>query len=577
MINGVAISYGDIAVGAKESFVPSASDEAAFSKIAQLQHYNLIFPSYGNPCEGYSVTLDGGIQPLPKDTNGKNIGYVSSSISGEDGSTNVVITLQSEGLYSSQGFTFTFDTDANIYATELDITWYRVLNNTEVIASQTFNPDDSTYFCKKYVENFNKVVISFKKMNMPNVRLKLRAIDFGYGVIFYGDQLKSATQTHIIDPISSTIPINPFSFTLESRTSVEYKFQSKQPVIVAYNGKLISTNFVKGAKRIGRRSWEVETEDYIGIMEKLAFPGGVYYNKNAAELMAEIFDLCGIPYEIDEELASMEVSGYIPYTTAREALMHVAFAVQGVSDTSGSDRVRIRKLSEYVSQTIPTTRILQGQSFEEREVVTGVAVTVHTFKAIDTEDELYRADDSGTGEGIFVKFDEPYHGLNIINGEITAQGDNYAVFNARNGCVLKGKKYEHKTAVRTKKAEVISADTTENIKSISTATLVSSSNVDSILSACLDYFTRPQKISLSIVEGIHVKGGGFLRYKDMIRYSDNVRYGDRTKKVFTLDAPVSVGDLINAETEYLNDVEGRVVEQRFNLSSGNLIKETILI
>lgn len=577
MINGVAVSYGDIAVGAKEAFTPTANNQADFSKIEQLRQHNLIFPNYGNSTEGYSVSLDGNAEIFPKNTQNANIGYWTSELSGDSGEINAIITLESDGLYSSQGFTFTFDEPNGIYCTDLSISWYRVLDNEELLSAEEFQPNSAVYFCKNHVENFNKVIVEFRKINMPNVRMRLKALEYGYGTIFYGDELRSAIQIQKIDPVSTQIPINSFTFVIDSkRPDMEFQFQTKQPIVVTHNGRLISTNFVKNAKRTSKKMWEVSTEDYIGVLEKSQFKGGIYSNKNAVELMSDIFTSASVPYDIDEQFADLTVSGYIPYTNCRDALMQVAFAVQAIADTSGSNKVRMRNLGNTITQTIPKRRIMQGQRFEETEAVTGVSITVHSYKPIAEETEIYRAEDSGTGQGIFVKFTEPYHDLSIVNGSLSEYGDNFALFDANDGCILKGKKYEHKENVRTKVSEVISANSVENIKSISNATLVSASNIEMLLDTCLEYMTIPQKTYLSIVEGMHVQGGDYIRYRDMIRYGDGFKYGEKSPYNVTYDDMVSVGDLIVSETEYLGEVNGRVVEQKFALMAGNIIKEAVI-
>ena len=105
---GVAIRYGDVAPEAKENFVPTAS-ESEFDTLAQLQQYNLNFPNYANPCELYSVVLDGTAQAFPSVPENANLGLWSEQISNDDGTFTepIVLTLTSEGNYSSSGFTFT--------------------------------------------------------------------------------------------------------------------------------------------------------------------------------------------------------------------------------------------------------------------------------------------------------------------------------------------------------------------------------------------------------------------------------------------------------------------------------------
>ena len=188
MNKGVAIRYGDVAPEAKENFKPT-SDSAKFDTLAQLQQYNLNFPNYANPCELYSVVLDGTATAFPSVPEQANLGLWSKRISNDEGlfvdengnEEPIVLTLTSEGQYSSQGFTFTFDTYNQIYPTHINIKWYR---NDEIIRDENeepqdkdFYPDNAFYFCSNFVENYNKVVITFYSLNMPKNRLKLRVID----------------------------------------------------------------------------------------------------------------------------------------------------------------------------------------------------------------------------------------------------------------------------------------------------------------------------------------------------------------------------------------------------------------
>ena len=65
-----------------------------------------------------------------------------------------------------------------------------------------FTPNSAFYFCRQFVEYYNKVVITFNSLNLPYNRLKLRSIDYGYGTYFYGDELRNVKLIQEIDPIS---------------------------------------------------------------------------------------------------------------------------------------------------------------------------------------------------------------------------------------------------------------------------------------------------------------------------------------------------------------------------------------
>ena len=574
---GVAIRYGDVAPEAKENFVPTAS-ESEFDTLAQLQQYNLNFPNYANPCELYQTVLDGTASAFPSVPENENLGLWSSQLSKNDGTFTepIVLELQSVGQYSSQGLTLTFDTYNDIFATRLSIKWLRITDEgITTLDEKEFTPDNAFYFCRNQVENYNKVVITFYSLNMPKNRLKLRVIDYGYGTFFYGDELRGVKLIQEIDPISTQISINTADFTLDSKFSdIEYSFQAKQPLSVYFNGELKATTFVKKSTRKAKRLWNIQSEDYIGLMDSIPYYGGIYTNKNAVELLTDIFTVAKVPYSIDNVFVNAVVTGYIPYTTCRDALMQVAFAIQAVVDTSNSEVVKVFALEEDVKQTIPLNRIMQGQNFADEETVTGVDVTVHTYKPITKTIDVYDATESGTGNNIFVKFSEPLHDLSITNGTITQNHTNYAVINANAGCILQGKQYEHTKQTRRQDNPVVSASDIEKIVAIESATLVSQYNIDNVLEKCYNWLIKTNTTNLKIVEGKHVQYGDYYKYGEH-KYG-TFKYGQKYPNIITYDERVNVGENIEAETEYLGVVSGRLIKQSFNLNGNIIVKEAVL-
>lgn len=580
---GVSIRYGDVAPEAKENFVPTPS-ESQFDTLAQLQQYNLNFPNYANPCELYQTVLDGTATAFPSVPEQSNLGLWSEQISNDDGTftNSIVLELQSVGQYSSQGLTLTFDTYNGIFATRLSIKWLRITDESiTTLAEQEFTPDNAFYFCRNQVENYNKVVITFYSLNMPKNRLKLRAIDYGYGTFFYGDELRNVKLIQEIDPISTQISINTADFTLDSRSDMEYSFQQKQPLSVFFNGELKATTFVKTSKRQAKFLWQIQSEDYIGLMDSIPYYGGIYTNKNAVELLTDIFKVAKVPYSVDEVFANETITGYIPYTTCREALMQVTFAIQAVVDTSNSDVIKVFALEEDVKQTIPLNRIMQGQNFDDDETVTGVDVAVHSYKPITETVDVYDANESGTGQNIFVKFSEPLHDLSITNGSFATDDDgnelkhtNYAVINANAGCVLRGQQYEHTTQTRRKNNPVVLASEIEKIVAIDNATLVSQYNIDNVIEKCYNWLIKTNQTNLKIVEGKHVQYGDYVKYGEK-KYK-TFKYGAKNPNTVMYDRVVNVGENIQAETEYLGVVSGRLIKQSFNLNGNIVIKEAVL-
>ena len=223
-MSGVSIKYGNVAPEAKENFVPTATDVLPFVELAELQQYNLTFPNFTNPCDEYSMVLDGKALFLPSNTKSANLGLWSEQISNADGrfAEPIVLRLKANGQYSSAGLTLNFDQANNIFPTEINVQWMR---NSEVLNDADFYPDSSSFFCDLAVQNYDEVVITFLALNMPLNRLKLHSIDYGYGTIFYGGELRNAKVIQEIDPISTEISINTVDFTLESKTNRNYDFK----------------------------------------------------------------------------------------------------------------------------------------------------------------------------------------------------------------------------------------------------------------------------------------------------------------------------------------------------------------
>lgn len=556
-MSGARIEYGGVAVGAKENFTAATTDKAEFVDLSELKKDGTRFLNYGNPCELYSVALDGKTNAFPENTEEADLGLWSQQISDAQGkfATDIVLTLtSSQYYYSSSGITFVFDTYNNIYSNHIIIEWYQ---DNNMIMTETFYPDSAFYFCSKKVENYNKIIVTFKSINMPYNRLKLRSIEYGMQIVFYGDELKNAKIIQKIDPLSAQIMINTCDFTIDSKKNIEYSFEERQPITVYFNDILRLTAFVETAKRKSKNIWTIQAEDYIGLMENVVFYGGIYVNKNATDLLIEIFEKAKVPYEIAEEFDNEVVSGYIPYTNCREALMQVCFAIGAVVDTSNSNVVKVFIINQTVNQNIPLERIMQGQNFTEYAKITAVEVSAHEYVPISETVVVYDSNESGEGNNIFVKFSEPLHSLNITGGTIVKSETNYAIINANANCELVGSKYEHREIIKSKQNPIISETDVDNIISVQNATLVSITNLDKVIERCYNYYSSQNLINLKIVEGKH-------------------EVNENNETTVTYDQATKIGEVITCDTEYLGNLKGYIVKQSYNLNGGIIIKDTVI-
>lgn len=572
-MRGVQINYGDFVEGAKESFAIAVSN-SLYPTEQQLSKYDLSPMRYANPCEMYYTLLDGNTSPITSDIVRTDIGVWSEQISGADGVflSPVTVTLVSDTAFTTSGFEFVFDTANDIYALDVGISWY---SGDTLISQMDFAPDAAEYSCEHPVEGFDKVVIEFRKINMPFNRLRLQEINYGTGVMFVGDEITNVKVVQELSPISTELGINTVDVTLKTKRGTNYDFKKRQKIDVFFNGERIETAFVKRAKRTGRGVWNISADDYIGFMEDADFYGGVYNSKNAGELFDEIAESARVSILVQDDLRELTVSGYIPYTTCREALMLLAFSVGAVVDTSAAESVRVYTLSVEPTQLVTLDRVLLGQTFTDGDAVREVQLYLHSYEPIEDGAKLYDASQDGVGDDILLRFSEPMHDLSFTGtGSIMQSGANYAIINAGADFVLSGKKYRHIENIRRRTAGITTEQDNIKIVSIRSATLRSDTNIDRVFDLCYNELTKVDKANMQIVERQKK-----VQHKAVYAYAKygEVMYGQDDEPTYIGDASVNVGDVIQMETGYLGVKQGRVTRLSYSLSSGTLVKDAEVV
>lgn len=538
---GILVKYSDVALGAKEAFVPTATSLQPFSSLDQLSQNGLIFQPFSTVGElnQTSLSMDKTQVVFPATMGDTHIGIWSSELAGSDGTftSDPVLTLTATGeLFTSTGITLTFDEENNQYCSNLTIQWY---SGSTLLDEQVFYPDAPLYFCENSVETYDKVVITFHKVNMPYSYLKVHAIDYGIIRVFEGNEIQNSQIVSEINLISENLSINTFSVDLVPEEEVDFVFQKKQPIEVFFNGVLQGIYFIDKSQRVSKKVYNVQTVDYIGLLDKVTFLGGMYSGYSAGTLIADIFNGTNIPYNLESALASQTITGYLPIMTCREALMQVAFALGAVVDTSHSEFVEIYTLSTTTTSSFDETNIILGEQLEETDKLTEFQLAEHTYTQSTESVNLY---EDGIGNNIVVQFSEPMYGLSINYGTIVASGTNYAIINAtRANSVLTGKKYNHTQKIISVKNPLVTASDLQNITTIDGATLINSSNSATIAQKCYDYFVKNQAVTVKLV-------------------SEDVKVGDQ---IFTA-------------LDYLGDRTGHIESMTYNLNGNKIIAEVVL-
>ena len=537
----IKVEYGATILGAKEEFSPELLNCSPISKAEDLARDNLTFMNYGNPCERYSVLLDGKSYPIPENVEDENIGVWSEYASdgnGEFGDEIPTIILTSDVPFDIDGLGLTFDIANNVYPTVIHISWY---NGNDIISEKEYQSSSASFLATEDIENCDKIAIVFSQMNTPYSRLRLRGIDYGSVLSIEEKTIKNIKLHQVVSPISTTMPVSTLTLAFLNAKNANYNFTVRQSLTIYDNDVLLGKYFIESANQANKQEWNIKAQDYINILGGSEFEGGIYENEQAVNVLSDIFSKANVPFTISDNLQSENITGYIPYTTCRAALQQVLFAIGAYAKTAYSDNVDILKSDLTITESIGLDRVFAGQTISFDADITEIELVGHAYTPTTDETTLYKATEAQ--ESLKIIFSEPIHDLAIENGEIIERGTNYAVINCEANGVLKGQKYDHSTISKSK------YNATNNIKnmnkkSIKNATLISSANIDKILNVCYNYIIRNSTVKSKIIES---------------------------------GTPLVVGNAYEVETELLGKVSGVLTEQNFSLFGGSkVVKETVV-
>ncbi|MCI9001171.1 MAG: hypothetical protein HFJ26_09975 [Clostridia bacterium] len=200
-------------------------------------------------------------------------------------------------------------------------------------------------------------------------------------------------------------------------------------------------------------------------------------------------------------MKNIELTGYIPICTHREALQQAVFAVGAVADCSRSEKIKIYSIKENVNQSvIERTNILQGTKvIEQNEIVTAVEILSHNYVLSETEEEIAKQElDVGDNK---ILFSEPVANISCTGGTILEYNCNYAIINCteETEVIVKGYRYIDNLKTHLVQIEKLNSDMKQNTLKIENAFLINKSNAIEIARLVLDYYQDTYKMSFDLI------------------------------------------------------------------------------
>ena len=257
--------------------------------------------------------------------------------------------------------------------------------------------------------------------------------------------------------------------------------------------------YLSKVDRLERDTFKLSCVSAVGLMDKQRHIGEVYTGERFDTVLAEIIGE-GYEYQIEPDVASLQVYGWLPYGTKRTNL-HQLLVAYGVtitkSDTGG---MLFTFLKATDSSEIPPERIYNEGSVVYGEEASRVEILEHGFYYLSNVSAEVLFDTRGElVQNTVVVFKQPIYkdSIYVEEGgamEVLEYGTNYAVVSGSG--VLLGKPYVHTTKLIVATNEEAP---TEKIVSVEDATLITLANSENCLKRISEYYFHATTVKNSIV------------------------------------------------------------------------------
>ena len=192
---------------------------------------------------------------------------------------------------------------------------------------------------------------------------------------------------------------------------------------------LIGKFYVKSVERVGRNQYQLNTVSAIGMLDEMDHGGGLFTASTFGTVLQHILakGLHGsgspvIAYTIDDDVAALPVSGWLPHDTKRNNLYRLIFAngVNIVKNIDGNPRFTFLYYTTEYAEPIDVEQVYNQGSVSYDRPYTNVVVMEHTYTPRLTEEAVTLFDNS-TGQAA-VSTEVWFSSAPVIVSTITASG-----------------------------------------------------------------------------------------------------------------------------------------------------------
>lgn len=230
---------------------------------------------------------------------------------------------------------------------------------------------------------------------------------------FENDAVYSVPSMQAVALVGQELSVDSFTPTVADSASTGDRTAPSDIINIPYgtpvwyynNDNLVGRFYIDHVTRNGANEYELSCVSVIGLLEKMYHGGGLYASTTFGAVLEDILagedGLPVIEYDIDPDVASISVTGWLPYDTKRNNLYQLIFAngVNIIKNPDGAPRFTFIHTAPEDSQEIPEADIFYGGSVDYQTRYSRINVIEHTYAYIpgDDPESLY---DNTEGEAV---------------------------------------------------------------------------------------------------------------------------------------------------------------------------------
>lgn len=235
------------------------------------------------------------------------------------------------------------------------------------------NNTDSLFTTEEVLENTTQVKLIVYSMKNPKSRLRIYSIRFGYGLVYYNNDVISSSLESYISPIGADVPQIDFTvklknydhyFNVDNPKSAINFLETGQEMEIYYGYQLPNDGGIEWIQgnRLLCSEWEsddytatIRCQDIFRNMDSEFYKGmynsaGVSYYDLAVDVL---MDAGLVDYYIDPQLKNLFTKNPLPRVKHKEALQIIANACRCVLSQTRLGKVQIK--SNFVPEAAAST------------------------------------------------------------------------------------------------------------------------------------------------------------------------------------------------------------------------------